>query len=279
MSADTSAPKASATQPTLFIPHGGGPCFFMDWSVMGEPANTWDKTAAWLKALAADLPERPKAIIVISGHWEEEVFTAATAAQPEMIYDYYGFPKHTYELQYPAPGSTALANRIVRLFEAAGIAAKTDDKRGFDHGVFIPFLLAFPEADIPVVPLSLKKSLDPAEHLAAGKALKALRDEGVLIVGSGMSYHNMHAFRTPSATEPSQAFDTWLTDSLGQDSKAARMQSLTHWSQGTAARNAHPREEHLLPLMIAAGAADDDKGQRIFTDVVMQATVSAFKFG
>jgi aromatic ring-opening dioxygenase catalytic subunit (LigB family) len=276
---DSASPAPAATQPTLFIPHGGGPCFFMDWSLMGEPANTWDKTAEWLKNLAATLPERPKAIVVISGHWEESVFTVATSPAPEMIYDYYGFPKHTYELQYPAPGSAALADRIVELLTDAGIAAKTDATRGFDHGVFIPFLLAFPDASIPVVPLSLKKNLDPAEHLAAGKALKALRDEGVLIVGSGMSYHNMHAFRTPSATAPSKAFDDWLTSSLSQDEKAVRMDALSQWSQGPAARNAHPREEHLLPLMIAAGAGDDDKGERIFSDVVMQATVSAFRFG
>lgn len=276
---DTAQPLSPATQPTLFIPHGGGPCFFMDWSLMGEPANTWDKTADWLKNLAATLPERPKAIIVISGHWEEAVFTAATAPQPEMIFDYYGFPKHTYELSYPAPGSTELANRIVQLLTEAGIAAKTDAKRGFDHGVFIPFLLAFPDADIPVVPLSLKRNLDPAEHMAAGQALKTLRDEGVLIVGSGMSYHNMHAFRTPSATAPSKAFDDWLTASLAQDDPAVRSDALNRWAEGPAARNAHPREEHLLPLMIAAGAGDDDKGARIFSDVVMQATVSAFRFG
>lgn len=276
---DSAHPLTTATQPTLFIPHGGGPCFFMDWSLMGEPANTWDKTADWLKNLAATLPERPKAIIVISGHWEEAVFTAATASQPEMIFDYYGFPEHTYELSYPAPGSTELANRIVQLLTEAGISAKTDAKRGFDHGVFIPFLLAFPDADIPVVPLSLKRNLDPAEHMAAGKALKSLRDEGVLIVGSGMSYHNMHAFRTPSATAPSKAFDDWLTASLTQNDPAVRTDALNRWAEGPAARNAHPREEHLLPLMIVAGAGDEDKGARIFSDVVMQATVSAFRFG
>lgn len=269
----------STVQPTLFIPHGGGPCFFMDWSVMGEPADTWDKTAAWLRAVASTLPERPKAIVIVSGHWEEPVFTVSTAAQPEMIYDYTGFPKHTYELQYPAPGSAALAARIVELFTAAGIAVKTDARRGFDHGVFIPFLLAFPDADIPVVPLSIKSNLDPAEHIAAGQALKALREEGVLIVASGMSYHNMRAFRTPAAIAPSAAFDAWLTAALAEPDDAKRLAALTDWSHGTAARNAHPREEHLLPLMVAAGAGDSDPGTRIFSDVVMQATVSAFRFG
>jgi aromatic ring-opening dioxygenase catalytic subunit (LigB family) len=267
------------TQPTLFIPHGGGPCFFMDWSLMGEPADAWNKTADWLRALAATLPARPKAIVVISGHWEENEFTAASLDHPGMIYDYTGFPKHTYELQYPAPGSRDLAARIVDLLQAAGLPARTDSQRGFDHGVFIPFLLAFPDADIPVVPLSLKTGLDPAEHLAAGKALQTLRDEGVLIIGSGMSYHNMHAFRTPSATAPSAAFDAWLTDAIQSDDVDARFDKLTHWSDGTAARNAHPREEHLLPLMVAAGAGGNAPAERIFSDVVMKATISAFQFG
>ena len=273
----TSSP--ATLQPTLFIPHGGGPCFFMDWSVMGGPADTWDAMAAWLKSLASTLPERPKAIVVISGHWEEPEFTVAAVEAPQMIYDYSNFPPHTYELQYPAPGSTAIAVRIVELLTAAGIPARTDARRGFDHGVFIPFLLAFPDADIPVVPMSIKTNLDPAEHIAAGQALKALRAEGVLIVASGMSYHNMRAFRTPAATLPSKAFDSWLTTSLAQPDADARLGALTHWSEGTAARNAHPREEHLLPLMIAAGAGDSDPGKRVFSDVVMDATVSAFRFG
>ncbi|MFD1952599.1 DODA-type extradiol aromatic ring-opening family dioxygenase [Sphingomonas arantia] len=266
-------------QPTLFIPHGGGPCFFMDWSVMGGPADTWDKMAAWLKSLASTLPERPKAIVVVSGHWEEREFTVASVPAPKMIYDYNGFPPHTYELQYPAPGSAAVAARIVELLTDAGIPARTDTTRGFDHGVFIPFLLAFPDADIPVVPLSIKTDLDPADHIAAGRALKALRAEGVLIVASGMSYHNMRAFRTPAATAPSAAFDGWLTSSLAQPDTDARLDALAHWSQGPAARNAHPREEHLLPLMIAAGAGDEDAGTRVFSDVVMEATVSAYRFG
>jgi aromatic ring-opening dioxygenase catalytic subunit (LigB family) len=251
----------------------------MDWTLMGGPADTWNATAAWLRGLAATLPSRPKAILVVSGHWEETVFVASTAVSPRMIYDYYGFPPHTYELQYPAPGAPELAERVVSLLNAAGLAARTDPGRGFDHGVFIPFLLAFPEATIPVVPMSLTADLDPARHIAAGRALRVLRDEGVLIVGSGMSYHNMHAFRTPSATQPSAIFDEWLTAALGLDDLEARLTRLTHWSEGPAARNAHPREEHLLPLMIAAGAGADAPGRRVFTDNVMKATISGFRFG
>lgn len=245
---------------------------------MGEPADSWDKTAAWLRSIASGLPEKPKGIVVISGHWEEQEFTVASLPAPEMIYDYYGFPPHTYELQYPAPGDPALAARIVELLGAAGIPVRTDTTRGFDHGVFIPFLLAFPDCDIPVVPLSLKNTLDPAEHLAAGRALRALRDEGVLILGSGMSYHNMRAFRTPGARDPSTRFDRWLTNAI-EDRGDARNSALISWTSGDAALNAHPREEHLLPLMVAAGAGEDSPGANVFSDVVMQATISAFRFG
>jgi aromatic ring-opening dioxygenase catalytic subunit (LigB family) len=267
------------TLPTFYIPHGGGPCFFMDWSLMGRPADEWDRTAAWLRGLADTLAERPKAIVVISGHWEESAFTVGAAAAPSMIYDYTGFPPDTYQLRYPAPGDPALAQRMVDLLTAAGLAARADPGRGYDHGVFIPFLLIYPDADIPIVPLSLKTGLDPAEHLAAGAALAAMRDEGVLIVGSGMSYHNMAAFRTTGATSPSEAFDAWLTADVENPDPAARRDGLIHWDRAPAARNAHPREEHFLPLMIAAGAAAEDPGARVFTDEVMKARISGFRFG
>ena len=265
--------------PTLFIPHGGGPCFFMDWSVRGDPSDTWNKTAAWLRSLADSLPARPKAIVVISGHWEESAFTAASVENPSLIYDYSGFPPHTYQLKYPAPGAPALAQHIVDLLQAAGLPARTSTSRGYDHGIFIPFLLIYPDADIPIVPLSLKQDLDPEEHLAAGRALQSLRDEGVLIVGSGMSYHNMYSFSTPAATAPSEAFDRWLTGTLTEEDPKRRWNGLAHWGEAPAARNAHPREEHLLPLMVAAGAAPDEPGERIFTDVAMKARLSGYRFG
>jgi aromatic ring-opening dioxygenase catalytic subunit (LigB family) len=273
MSADAPTPM-----PTFFIPHGGGPCFFMDWNLMGGPADTWHKTETWLRGLLDTLPERPKGIVVISGHWEEAAFTASTAAAPEMIFDYYGFPPHTYQLSYPAPGAPALAERVVALLEAAGLPARTDSSRGFDHGVFVPFLLVDPEASIPVVPLSLKADLDPAEHLAAGRALAALREEGILIVGSGMSYHNMRGYRTPAAVAPSRAFDRWLTEAVEAE-PATRREKLTQWAKAPAGRESHPREEHLLPLMIAAGAGADSPGSKPFTDNVMMADISAFRFG
>lgn len=271
--------QSTATRmPSFFIPHGGGPCFFMDWTLMGGPADTWDKLEAWLRDLVDTLPEKPTGIVLVSGHWEEPEFTVASVASPEMIYDYYGFPPHTYELKYPAPGSPELARKVASLIEGAGHKVDVSTSRGYDHGVFVPMLLVDPEASIPVVPLSLKAGLDPAEHIAVGEALAPLRDEGVLIIGSGMSYHNMRAFRTPLATEPSRVFDHWLTDAI-EGEPMARDKALAGWATAPAGRNAHPREEHLLPLMVAAGAAANDKGERVFTDEIMEAQISAFRFG
>lgn len=268
----------STRMPTFFIPHGGGPCFFMDWRAMGGRIDEWDKTAAFLRGMITTLPERPKGVIVISGHWEEPAFTASTAPHPDMIFDYYGFPPHTYQLNYPAPGAPDLARRVADLIGAAGLPAATTPARGFDHGVFVPFLLIDPEAVLPIVPLSLKRDLDPEDHLRAGAALAPLRDEGILIVGSGMSFHNMRAFRSPAAVEPSRVFDAWLTDTVAAKAPR-RWESLAHWDKAPSARLSHPREEHLIPLMVAAGAGGDDAGTKPFTDHVMSADISAFRFG
>jgi aromatic ring-opening dioxygenase catalytic subunit (LigB family) len=263
--------------PTLYIPHGGGPCFFMDWT-MG-PSDTWEKMAAWLRQLAASLGTVPKAIVVISGHWEEDSFTVTGNPNPPLIYDYYGFPEHTYRLEYGAPGSPALAQRICDLLAQAGLPARVDPARGFDHGVFVPFKLIYPDAEIPMVQLSLKTGLDPAAHIALGRAIAPLREEGVLIVGSGMSYHNMRGFMSRTGGEVSDQFDAWLTATAADADPERRNRKLADWESAPVARAAHPREEHLLPLMVAAGAAETDPGERIFTDRVMGATVSAFEFG
>jgi aromatic ring-opening dioxygenase catalytic subunit (LigB family) len=263
--------------PTLFIPHGGGPCFFMDWT-MG-PSDTWNRMGNWLKGLGATLGFRPSAILVISAHWEEAEFTVTSGANPPLIYDYFGFPEHTYRLTYPAAGLPVLADEVRRLLTAAGIANRADPVRGFDHGVFIPFKLIYPDADIPIVQLSLKVGLDPAAHLAAGRALMALRDQGVLIVGSGMSFHNMADFMRGLPPVAAEDFDQWLTQAATDPDPAARDQALGRWAVVPSGRRAHPREEHLIPLLIAAGAAGRDRGERIFSDVVMGARVSAYEFG
>jgi len=263
-------------QPTIFLPHGGGPCFFMDWT--WGPADTWNATQRFLEGLAATLPEPPKALLVVSGHWEEPAFTASAAATPELIFDYSGFPEHTYRLTWPAPGDPELAERVAGLLSQAGLPADLNANRGFDHGVFVPLKVAFPEAKIPVVTLSLAASLDPALHLAAGRALAPLRDEGVLIVGSGMSFHNLRAYLRPETAERARAFDSWLTRAV-ESPAAERIALLTGWREAPFAAFAHPREEHLIPLMVAAGAGGDAPGTRIFGDEPMGAAISAYRFG
>ncbi|MBL8556135.1 MAG: dioxygenase [Phenylobacterium sp.] len=262
------------TLPTVFLPHGAGPCFFMEWQ--RGPADAWDRTAAYLRDLVATLPERPTAILVVSGHWEAPEFTVGAGERPPLIYDYYGFPEHTYRLTFEAPGSPDLAQRVRRLLDAAGIASAEDAGHGWDHGVFVPLKLVTPAADIPVVQLSLKAGLDPAAHLAAGRALAPLRDEGVLIVGSGMSWHNMRGF-SPAYTARSAVFDAWLEAAVTDP--ARRDAALARWEEAPHAREAHPREEHLLPLMVAAGAAEGERGRIAFRDQVMDVVISAVEFG
>ena len=265
----------SVRQAAIFLPHGGGPCFFMDWT--WGPADTWHATQRFLEGLAATLPAQPKALLVVSGHWEEPVFTASAAAKPELIFDYSGFPEHTYRLTWPAPGDPALAERVAGLLSDAGLSTALSANRGFDHGVFVPLKVAFPEARIPVVTLSLAASLDPALHLAAGRALAPLRDEGVLIVGSGMSFHNLRAYLRPETPERARAFDVWLTRAV-ESHEPERTAMLTGWREAPFASFAHPREEHLIPLMVVAGAGGEAPGTRIFGDEPMGAAISAYRF-
>lgn len=247
----------------------------MDWT--WGPTDTWQATERFLKSVAASLPETPKALLVISGHWEEPVFTASTAERPELIFDYYGFPEHTYQLTWPAPGAPAVAERAAELLKQAGVPAATTPERGFDHGIFVPLKVAFPNAGIPTAALSLAGSLDPALHLAAGRALAPLRDEGVLIVASGMSFHNLRGYLRPETPERARAFDAWLTEAV-ELPEAERASRLAAWRTAPFAAYAHPREEHLIPLMVAAGAGGTAAGKRIFTDEPMGAAISAYRF-
>lgn len=258
-------------QPSLYIPHGGGPCFFMD-----DPAGIWTRMEAFLRDLPALLPEPPRAILIVSGHWEAAGFQFTSAPRPPLIFDYYGFPPHTYQLTYDAPGDSALAERAAELLRTAGYQAGVDAERGIDHGVFVPLKVAFPQADVPVVEMSLDGGLDPALAYRAGRTLRPLRDEGVLIIGAGMSFHNLRAYRNPQATEPSLAFDDWLAGVI-EGNPAEREAGLADWAAAPAARLAHPREEHLLPLMVAAGASNAP-GERIYGELVMETMISGFRF-
>lgn len=268
---------AAPRQPTLFIPHGGGPCFFMD-----PPPSApmlWKRMEAYLRGIPASLPARPRALLVVSGHWEAPRPTVNTAAHPALLFDYYGFPEHTYRLTYPAPGAPELAAQVRRLLEAAGIATGEEAARGFDHGVFVPLKVAFPDADIPILQLSLQQGLDPAVHLAVGRALASLRDEGVLIVGSGMSYHNLRLLFSGRGNEESVAFDDWLVAAATDPDPQRRDAQLTAWESAPNARQCHPEEEHLIPLMVAAGAAGADVGAHVYGERLAGKALSAFRFG
>jgi 4,5-DOPA dioxygenase extradiol len=265
------------TLPTLFIPHGGGPCFFMD-PDGGAPDPMWQPMEAYLAGLIDSLPERPRAILMISGHWEEADVTVHVGERPGLLYDYYGFPEHTYRLQWPAPGAPDLARRAAELVRGAGFATQEDGERGWDHGVFIPMMVAVPNADIPLAQMSLRADLDPADHIAIGRALAPLRDEGVLIVGSGMSFHNLRV-RGEAAVAPSTEWDAALTAAVTDPEPAARADRVAAWSALPHARFSHPREEHLLPLMVALGAGGDDAAVQDHKSSVLGWTVSGYRFG
>jgi len=266
---DASSPK---TQPSLFIPHGGGPCFFMP-----DPNGTWRGMETYLRGLAATLPERPRAILIISGHWETRGGFALTGAErPGLIYDYYNFPPHTYELTYPAPGAPWLAERAAGLLREAGLEAAVDPERGFDHGVFVPMKVAFPDADIPIVQLSIEQGYDPALHVRAGEAIAALREDGVLIIGSGMSFHNLRAYGDPRVEEPSRLFDEWLTQAATA-AAPERAALLARWVDAPFARFSHPREDHLIPLMVAAGASGAP-GRHDYGELVLSSAISGYSF-
>lgn len=268
--------QPSNRMPTWYIPHGGGPCFFMDWN----PPHEWDRMATFLRGLSLTLPEKPKGIVMISAHWLEETITITGSSNPELIYDYYGFPAHTYELKYPAKGDPEVAQKIVQLLEVANIPAKIDPTRGFDHGMFIPMMLMFPDADIPTVQVSLNSNLDPQTQMNLGQALEKLRDQGILIIGSGMSFHNMRAYGDPRFSPVSDEFDDWLTKIVESEPKE-RHQGLNQWANAPSARLSHPQgqEEHLLPLMVASGAASEEVGRKVFSDRVLETTISAYVFG
>lgn len=263
-------------QPVFFLSHGGGPWPWLD----GPFRAGFAWLEASLKALPAQLPEPPRAVLAVSGHWEEPEFTVSSAAQPGMVYDYFGFPEHTYHIRYAAPGDPVLAARVRELASAAGIAVCDDPARGFDHGTFSMMQPIRPEADLPVVSLSMKIGYDPAAHIALGRALAPLRAEGVVIMGSGLSYHNLRMFDARAA-EPSRQFDGWLRHTLLDLEPEARAAALLHWDQAPAARVAHPREDHLIPLMVAVGAAGGDPGMCIYSENDLRGgiTASAYRFG
>lgn len=260
------------TAPVLYLPHGGGPMPLMD-----DPAHTG--LIAFLRNIASHYP-RPDALVVISGHWEAPVPALNAVAAPSMLYDYYGFPPETYRITYPAPGNPVLAERVAALLQAGGFKSELVTNRGYDHGVFVPLKLVYPQADVPIVQLSLIKGLDAAQHIALGRCLAPLREQNVMIVGSGMSFHNLQAIfagERPELRAASDAFDSWLRATLTDPAldETQRNAALTHWAEAPYARFAHPREEHLLPLHVCYGAAEAP-AQLLFNEALMGHKVSGF---
>ncbi|MES2603380.1 MAG: class III extradiol ring-cleavage dioxygenase [Pseudomonadota bacterium] len=261
--------------PVYYLPHGGGPMPLMD-----DPNHAG--LIRFLKALPATFAKKPEAIVLISGHWEAAQPSVYAGKQHPMLFDYYGFPPATYEFKYPAPGAPELAQRIASLLQAAGLPCLPETQRGFDHGVFVPMLLINPMADIPCIQLSLLKGLNPAAHLRLGLALQELRKENVLILGSGMSFHNLQAVfagEQPQLRAASDEFHHWLLDTLSNDkSPEERLAALAAWDKAPYAHFAHPRAEHLLPLHVCAGIAGGAQAQVVFDEVLMNHKVAGFSW-
>ncbi|WP_426033724.1 DODA-type extradiol aromatic ring-opening family dioxygenase [Cypionkella sp. TWP1-2-1b2] len=260
--------------PTYFISHGGGP-----WPWLPNMRQMLASLETSLARMPSEIGTTPKAILMISGHWEEDDFAVMSSPSPGMLYDYGGFPHETYQIIYPAPGAPDLAQRTADLIRAAGLPTHLDPKRGFDHGTFAPAYVMYPNAEIPIYQVSLQHSYDPAAHIALGRAIAPLRDEGVLIIGSGLSYHNLLLFG-PGAKAPSTAFDTWLSDTMALP-EASRTKALLDWDKAPSARICHPQEDHLVPLFAALGAAENETATMVYHDknVFGGVTASSYRIG
>ncbi len=261
--------------PTYYISHGGGP-----WPWVPQMRATFAKLEDSLRRLAAEQAQTPRAVLMVSGHWETPDFAVMGAARPPMVYDYANFPEHTYRVTYPSPGAPPeLAERTRALIEAAGLPSAIDPDRGYDHGVFVPMAVMYPEAEVPLYQVSLQHGYDPEAHFRLGRALAPLRGEGVLIVGSGLSYHNLANFG-PGAREPSAGFDAWLGETL-KAPPGERTARLLDWDSAPYARAAHAEEDHLVPLFAALGAAEDAASTRIYHEADLRGgvTASSWRFG
>jgi 4,5-DOPA dioxygenase extradiol len=241
------------TLPSLYISHGS-PMTALHPGQVGEH----------LAEIAATLP-RPKAIVIASAHWLARQPSIGGAARPETIHDFYGFPRELFEIRYPAPGAPDVAAQVARLLEQAGLAPHVDPHQGLDHGMWVPLRLLYPQADVPVVPLSIQPQLGPAHQYAVGRALAPLREQGVLVIGSGSITHNLHDFRGGygAANEAPyvRPFIGWIEQKIHAGDNGAL---LDYRRQAPFAERAHPTDEHLLPLYVALGAAGDHAvGKRI----------------
>jgi 4,5-DOPA dioxygenase extradiol len=257
-----------APLPTLFISHGS--------PLLAVEAG---QAGAMLSQLGQALPS-PRAILVISAHWETRVPTVSTAALPATLHDFGGFPRMLYELQYPAPGDPALGEALATRLTRAGIPATTDKHRGLDHGAWVPLRHLAPAARVPVLQLSLPAGWSAARCLAYGRALRGLGEEGVLVMGSGSITHNLHEARlgSPEVDERASAFTAWITARLAEGELPAL---LDYRRQAPHAAWAHPSEEHLMPFFVALGAAPGWEAHRVLPGGIRDRVMSmdAYLFG
>ena len=257
----------SAALPGLFLSHGAPTL----------PLEHGHPTHAFLKGLGTTLP-KPRAILMVSAHWDTPLPVLTTAPHLDTVHDFYGFPQELYALRYPATGSAELARKTAGLLESAGLAVAADPERGLDHGAWVPLMLMYPQADIPVVQLSLQTRAGAEHHWKLGEALAPLRADGVLLIGSGGATHNLREFfrPTPGLDESYvPKFTAWLEDTL---SRGDRETLLDYRRRAPEARRAHPTEEHFFPLIVAAGAGG--KARRIHGAMTgASLAMDAYQFG
>lgn len=255
----------------VYFSHGGGPL-----PLLGDAGHK--VMVDFMRRLPSQL-KKPETILVISAHWEEPVATVLSSPAPDMFYDYYGFPDEAYQIKYPAPGNPKLADRISKLLNQNSIKTHIDNQRGFDHGLFIPLKLMYPDADIPAIQLSLMQGFDPTIHVKLGQALRDLLTENILVIGSGFSFHNMSAFSWRGKNNPdpdNDQFQDWLIEVCTKPrSQSVQEQNLIEWQNAPSARYCHPREEHLLPLHVCAGMANK-AATTIFDDYILGKRAVAF---
>jgi len=264
--------------PVIFIPHGGGPWHVVD-GAMGDPVG-YSRLSDWLHEIGKRYISQAKAILVISGHWEEHIPTINFGNDVPLLYDYYGFPKHTYNLSWSAKGDAVIAAEVEKVLKNSGFHVGKEYSRGYDHGVFVPLMVAAPNVQIPVIQLSLVDSLNAQTHISLGKALEPLRNMGILIIASGMTFHNMEGFfnKNERLVKLSDNFNTWLNNSVSTPGEDERNRLLENWASAPGAKESHPRSEHFIPLLVAAGAAGKSKGTCRFSEYLMGYKISGYIF-
>ena len=256
----------------IYISHGGGPL-----PLLGDKSH--EKMVKFLETLSKKI-KKPEEILVISAHWEEDIPTIYSSEKQDLLFDYYGFPAESYEIKYPTKQNPKLIAVLQESLQKNDIPSRLDTARGLDHGVFIPLMLMYPDGEIPVTQLSLKRGLEPDKHIILGKALKSLFNRNILVIGSGFSFHNLRAF-TMSSDEQEDAqnndFQDWLIHACTQTDEEQCFYKLENWTDAPGARYCHPREEHLLPLHVCAGLAGS-KAEVIFDDYIAGKRSVAFRW-